>query len=91
MLEDFHHPTHATYTPTATGGTNDDTEPGRSQRIEGTEPVLGAGYAHEAMELQRCLSEGLLESRLVPPAQTVTILRQMDALREQVGVRYAGD
>ena len=81
VLEDFHHPTSATYTPTATGGSNDFTEHGRPLRIDGAEPVIGRGYAHEAIEFQRCLAEGLLESPLVPHAQTVTILRQMDELR----------
>ena len=91
VLEDFHHPTHATYTATATGGTNDVTEPGRPMSIEGREPVIGRGYGNEAVEFQRCLAEGLLESPLVPHAQTLTIMRQMDDLRAQVGVRYVGD
>jgi predicted dehydrogenase len=91
VLEDFHHPTHATYTPTATGGSNDFTERGKPLRIDGREPVIGRGYAHEAIEFQRCLAEGLLESPLVPHAQTLTVLRQMDDLRTQVGLRYAGD
>jgi hypothetical protein len=60
-------------------------------RIDGREPVIGDGYAHEAVEFQRCLAEGLLESPLVPHAQTLTIMRQMDDLRRQVGVRYPGD
>jgi predicted dehydrogenase len=90
-LEDFHHPTHAIYTPTATGGSNDFTEHGRPLRIDGREPVVGRGYAHEAIEFQRCLAEGLLDSPLVPQARTLTIMRQMDRLRAQVGVRYAGD
>ncbi|HRI98280.1 MAG TPA: Gfo/Idh/MocA family oxidoreductase, partial [Nocardioides sp.] len=91
VLEDFHHPTEVTYTPTAVGGTNDDVDRGRSVVVECAEPVIGRGYAHEAIELQRCLAEGLLESPLLPHAQTLTILRQMDELRAQVGVRYAGD
>ena len=91
VLEDFHHPTHATYTATASGGTNDVTEPGRPMSIDGREPVIGRGYGNEAVEFQRCLAEGLLESPLVPHAQTMTILRQMDDLRAQVGVRYAGE
>ena len=81
VLEDFFHPACATYT-------SGDGEP---HRIDGDEPVLGHGFAHEAIEFQRCLAEGLRESPLVPHAQTVTILRQMDDLRAQVGVRYAGD
>jgi predicted dehydrogenase len=91
VLEDFHHPTSATYTQTAAGGTNDLTEPGRPRSIEGTEPVIGRGYGNEVVEFQRCLAEGLLESPLVPHGQTLTILRQMDHLRAQVGVRYPGD
>jgi predicted dehydrogenase len=91
VMEDFHHPSHATYTPTATGGTNDVTERGEQHRIEGHEPVIGRGYGNEAAEFQRCLAEGVLDSPLVPHAQTLTIMRQMDALRTQVGVRYPGD
>jgi predicted dehydrogenase len=83
VLDDFHHPTHATYTPV--GGSDE------GRRIESREPVIGRGYAHEVMEFQRCLAAGLLESSLVPHAQTLTIMRQMDDLRAQVGVRYAGD
>jgi predicted dehydrogenase len=91
VLEDFHHPSHATFTPTAVGGTNDDVERSASTRLESTEPVIGRGYAHEVLEFQRCLAEGLLESPLVSHAQTLTIMRQMDRLRAQVGVRYPGD
>ena len=61
------------------------------RRIDGIEPIIGGGMAHEAVEFQRCLAEGLLESPLVPHAQTLTIMRQMDDLRRQVGVRYQGD
>jgi predicted dehydrogenase len=91
VLEDFHHPTAATYTPTAVGGTNDDDERGGPQPVDVLEPVIGRGYAHEAIEFQRCLAEGLRESPLLPRDQTLTILRQMDDLRAQVGVRYDGD
>ena len=85
VLEDFHHPTHATFTATAVGGTNDATERLEPLRIEGDEPVIGRGYGNETVEFQRCLAEGLLESPLVPHAQTLTIMRQMDDLRAQVG------
>ena len=90
VLEEFFHPSVATFTPVPMGGTDDSTGHG-PRRIEGREPVLGRGMAHEAVEFQRCLAEGRLESPLVPHAQTLTIMRQMDALRAQVGVRYAGD
>src|SRR5690242_1789369 len=57
VLEDFHHPTHATFTPTAVGGTNDATDRLEPVRVEGDEPVLGRGYGNEAVEFQRCLAE----------------------------------
>jgi predicted dehydrogenase len=86
VMPDFFHPRAATYTPHVADG-----EVAEPRRIEGREPVLGLGMAHEAIEFQRCLAEGLLESPLVPHAQTLTIMRQMDDLRRQVGVRYTGD
>ena len=90
-LEDFHHPTHATFTATGVGGTNDATDRLDPPRIEGDGPVVGRGYGNEAMEFQRCLAEGLLESPLVTHDQTLTIMRQMDDLRAKVGLRYRGD
>jgi hypothetical protein len=39
----------------------------------------------------RCLREGLRESPLVPLAQSVTLIRQMDDLRAQIGVQYDAD
>jgi predicted dehydrogenase len=91
VLEDFHHPVSVTFTPTAVGGTNDEVDRAAAREVDCDEPVIGRGYAHEAIEFQRCLAEGLLESPLVPHAQTLTIMRQMDDLRAQVGVRYPGD
>jgi predicted dehydrogenase len=91
VLEDFHHPSRATFTPTAVGGSNDVTERGAETPIGGADAVIGRGYGNEIVEFQRCLAEGLPESPLVPHAQTLTIMRQMDRLRAQVGVRYAGD
>ena len=41
--------------------------------------------------MQRCLAEGLTESPLVPHAQTLTLMRQMDELRAQIGVSYPGE
>ncbi len=91
VLEDFHHPTHATFTATGVGGTDDTTERLAPVRIEGDEPVIGRGYGNEAMEFQRCLAEGLPESPLVTHDQTLVIMRQMDRVRALVGVRYPGD
>jgi predicted dehydrogenase len=78
----FHHPAYAVFTP------GDGGEP---VRVEGAEPVIGGGYGHEVVEVGRCLREGLRESPLVPHEQTLTLLRQMDDVRAQVGVAYAAD
>ena len=77
----FHHPSYVVFTPT-------DGEP---QRIDGAERPIGSGLGTEAAEVQRCLAEGLTESPLVPHAQTLTLMRQMDELRAQIGVSYPGE
>ncbi|QCW51781.1 Gfo/Idh/MocA family oxidoreductase [Nocardioides dongxiaopingii] len=86
-LADFHHPTRATFTPLAEGG-DDGTELGVAVPIEGTEALIGVGYGNEAAEVGRCLRAGLRESPLVPHAQTLTLMRQMEDLLAQVGVTY---
>ena len=78
----FHHPPYAVFVP-ADGGA--------PQRIEAAEPLLGIGLGNEAAEVARCLRLGLTESPLVPHAQTLSVLRTMDEVRRQLGVRYAAD
>ncbi|MFE9576284.1 Gfo/Idh/MocA family protein [Nocardia sp. NPDC006044] len=51
-------------------------------------PLIGRGMAHEAIEVHRCLRQGLLESPLVPWAETLDVLRTMDAIRARIGVVY---
>ena len=87
----FHHPTYAQFTPVDDRSTNDAVGSGDVVRIEGTAPVIGAGYGNEIVEVQRCLAEGVRESPLVPHAQTLTLMRQMDELRRQIGVRFPVD
>ena len=89
-VEDFHHPVRATFTPYVQAEGNWVFVPGEPVEILGTEPVIGTGYGNEIAEVGRCLRAGLRESPLVPHAQTLTILRQMDDVRRQVGVRFPG-
>jgi predicted dehydrogenase len=79
----FHHPSRATFVPDDPAHT--------SITLTGDAPVIGIGYGNEIAEVGRCLRAGLRESPLVPHAQTVSIMRQMDTIREQVGVHYPGD
>jgi len=54
-------------------------------------PRIGNGYAHEAMEVGRCLRAGLLESPAMPLDETVELMGVLDELRAQLGVRYSVD
>jgi predicted dehydrogenase len=54
-------------------------------------PFLGNGYAHEAIEAQRCFLAGLKESPRMTHADTVTQMGVLDTIREQIGLRYPGD
>jgi len=46
-------------------------------------PYTGNGYQYQALEAMRCLSNGELESRIMPLAETVTILKTLDAIRQR--------
>jgi predicted dehydrogenase len=44
---------------------------------------LGNGYAHEALEVMRCLDEGARESPIMPLDESVAIMEVMDQIRSQ--------
>ena len=77
----FHHPMHATWAPLE----------GALEFVEGVEPLLGTGLGNEAAEVMRCVRAGLRESPLVPHEQTLTLMRQLDDIRGQIGVSYDAD
>lgn len=49
------------------------------------------GYEYQVIECRRCINEGLLESPMMPHEETISIMRQMDALRKEWGVKYPYD
>ena len=53
--------------------------------------LLGIGYTYEAVEVARCLREGLLESPLVSWQDSLGVMDVLDAVRDQIGVRYPND
>lgn len=55
---------------------------------EVAQPFPGKGYHFEVAEVQRCVSEGLLESPLIPHAETLAVMRTLDAVRSKIGVTY---
>lgn len=50
--------------------------------------TAGQGYTHEAIEVMRCLREGLIESPWVPLAGSLAVMATLDRVREHIGVRY---
>jgi predicted dehydrogenase len=52
-------------------------------------PAGGRGMEHEAIEVDRCLREGLTESPMMPLAETLTVMATMDEIRRQIGLDYA--
>ncbi len=57
---------------------------GEEEHVEGER----RGFVHEVQEVHRCLREGLVESRLVPHADTVAIMTVLESVRREIGVRY---
>lgn len=49
------------------------------------------GYEYQVFECSRCIEEGLQESPMMPHEETLSIMKQMDALRQEWGVRYPMD
>lgn len=78
LERDFHHPTRVHWQP----------EEGPGSWLEGERPVIGQGYGNEALEVQECLRAGRLTSELVPPTQTISVMRQLDDVRRQIGLEY---
>ncbi len=63
----------------------------RLQRLPGKAmsfPLEGNGYNYEAAEVMRCLRAGALESPIMPLDETLAIMRLMDDIRAQWGLRY---
>ncbi len=60
------------------------------ERIERPADMVN-GYEYQVLECKRCLEEGLLESPMMPHAETLSIMQQMDALRQEWGVHYPMD
>lgn len=49
------------------------------------------GFEYEIQEVRRCLELGLTESPKMPHAFSLLVAETMDAIREQIGVKYPGD
>jgi predicted dehydrogenase len=56
------------------------------ETIEGR--TKGRGMQFQAFEMERLIKDGGRESTILPPAQTVAIMRTLDTIRAQIGLRY---
>lgn len=54
-------------------------------------PFDGNGYNYEAAEVMRCVRASLIESPMLPMDETLDVMRTMDTLRRQWGLRYEAD
>ena len=59
-------------------------------RYEKPEDMVN-GYEYQVYECRRCIEAGLNESPMMPHEETLSIMRQMDALRKEWGVKYPMD
>lgn len=51
-------------------------------------PGIGEGFEEEIMEACNCIRAGKLESDVLPLSESISIIRQMDRVRRQIGVKY---
>jgi predicted dehydrogenase len=54
-------------------------------------PHLGNGYPHEAIEVAQCLRAGKLESAGMSLDESLSLIRTMDTIRAQWGLKYPSD
>ena len=59
-----------------------------AEETEITLPIESNGYQFEIMEVNRCLREGKTESDVMPLDETLDIMRMMDQIRGQIGLKY---
>jgi len=51
-------------------------------------PIDGNGYNYQAVEVGRCLREGLLESDIMSLDETLSVMQTADQIRAQWGLKY---
>jgi dihydrodiol dehydrogenase / D-xylose 1-dehydrogenase (NADP) len=54
-------------------------------------PFMSNGYEYEIMEVMECLRKGKTESAIMPLTESLQIMKTMDTLRAQWGLKYPGE
>ena len=52
------------------------------------EKIKGVGRQYQGLHLEKCVAAGLLESPVLSVTESVEIMKVMDTLRAQMGVKY---
>ena len=58
------------------------------EESEFKQPHLSNGYEYQAIEVAECITEGRLESSILPLDETLRIMESQDTIRAQWGLRY---
>jgi predicted dehydrogenase len=53
--------------------------------------VSGRGMQYQAAEAERLIRSGALAGEILPPSESVAIMRTLDAVRAQIGLKYPGE
>ena len=56
--------------------------------IQIRKPSIGDGFEEEIYEVCNCIREGITQSKDLPMDESIRILKQMDAVRNKIGVKY---
>jgi hypothetical protein len=52
--------------------------------------IEGRGMQYQALEVERCITAGLIESPTMSLDETIQIMEVMDQIRSQTGIEYSG-
>ncbi|MEO6200174.1 MAG: Gfo/Idh/MocA family oxidoreductase [Cryobacterium sp.] len=78
---------HVWYSPTAFHLRSSDNELVETFTAE----VVGRGMHYQAAEMERVIGAGKTSSEILPTEEIVAIMETLDAVREQIGLRYPGE
>ena len=53
-----------------------------------SEKIAGQGRQYQAMHVEKCINQGLVESPVMPLRESVEIMKVMDDVRSKIGVTY---
>ena len=62
--------------------------PGKEDLIVPTNLVTEQRYNYQARAVMECLRQGKLENEVMPWDKTLEIMRMLDQIRAQVGLKY---